>query len=279
MTVILGLTAAPAVASELADRLERELRGAWAVVGVELYSNCSGSYSDNTVLASGVASKADQRFEPGELVKIDKVKAKRARVDLLVSLAEPLLVARVDGPFELFDEKECKAQLIFEVGREAVKGGDHRLVLDRITGSMSLFRSLDDAQAAEAWNGRERDPLPEGYGTTLTRYQAWKAEQTNAAVTARSERAVADAADAADDLRRDADYLDGFAAGVEKLRTWSLRDCASLISTELSTHDREPDRDRPSSWRDGYRDGQKLIFNLLLAERLSRCLVPVPAAP
>ena len=89
-------------ASDLGDLLSRELAGGWGVLEVEIYSSCGGTYSDNTVGAVGVASKASHRFEPGELVKIDKIKVKRQRVDLLLTLAVPIRTSHMDGPFELF---------------------------------------------------------------------------------------------------------------------------------------------------------------------------------
>ena len=71
-----------------------------------------------TLNPGGVTSKASRRFEPGELGKVDKVKVKRSRVDLLLTLDQPVLASRLDGPFELFDERPCKVQLIFEMPRE-----------------------------------------------------------------------------------------------------------------------------------------------------------------
>ena len=70
-----------------------------------------------------------RRFDAGELVKIDKVKVKRSRVDLLTTFSEPVLVASQDGPFELYHERECKAQLIFEVPRTVIKTGNADAVL------------------------------------------------------------------------------------------------------------------------------------------------------
>jgi len=274
------LVATGAFASQLEDRLHSRLQGAWSVLGVEVYSSCAGTYNDNTVAAGGVASKAGRRFEPGELVKIDKIKVKKERVDVLVSLAEPVLKSRTDGPFELFDEAGCKAQLILAVPREVVKAGNDALILEIITATLTPFESLDAARSSEAWNGRHRRPYPQDYGRTLARYEVWKAEQTNAAVAARRERAIEDAADIADDIDQDAEYLEGFAAGVEAMKDWSVTTCSTLISAELSHYDKNPPGDRTGHrFREGFDDGQELIFNVLLAQRLGRCLVPVPPAP
>lgn len=279
---ILALTlslAASGFASDLDDRLNQRLRGAWAVLEVEVYSGCAGTYSDNTVGDAGVASKAPQRFEAGELVKIDKVNAKRQRVDLLVSLAAPVRISRVDGPFELFDEKECKVQLIVPTAREDIKSGNDAAIISRLGTLLTLYPSLDEARGSDAWNGREVEPLPADYDLTLARYAVWKAEQTNAAVDEALRRAISDAADVAGDLGDDSDYLAGFAAGAEEMSSFNTTDCGSLIGASLSFHDTSPPKDKPNRWRDGWEDGQELIFNVLLAEGLEACHVPVPSAP
>ena len=87
----LGLLAFPTplrAASELDRDLERQLLGTWGVRVVEAYSDCGGRYNNNEVHGTNVASTADRRFEPGELVKVDKIKLKRARIDLSVDAHE-----------------------------------------------------------------------------------------------------------------------------------------------------------------------------------------------
>jgi hypothetical protein len=263
-------------ASELGDSLNRELAGGWGVLEVEIHSNCGGTYSDNTVGSVGVSSKAKHRFSEGELVKIDKIKVKRQRVDLLLTLAVPLRQARMDGPFKLYDDLECRAQLIFPVGRGPVKRADVQAILTSIGERLTVFRSLAEAQNSDAWNGREPDPLPPDYDTTLQRHAVWQAEQTNAAVRQAIDRALSAAADIADDLSDDTDYLDGFAHGAEEMGSFSVSECSSLLSVSYNVYHDNPPKDRPSRWRDGYDDGQELVFNLLVADRLRACTVPVP---
>lgn len=271
--------AASGFGSDLDDRLNQRLKGGWAILEVEVYSACSGTYSDNQVGDAGVAANAPYRFEAGELVKIDKVNAKRQRADLLLSLAVPFRTSRVEGPFELFDERECQVQLIVPVPREEVKTADDGSVVSRIERLMTLYPSLDDARDSDSWNGRVTEPLPPDYDRTLARYAAWQAEQTNAAVNDAVRRALAEAGDVAEDLSDDGDYLAGFAAGAEKMSSFNTTDCASLLSTSFSFHDAEAPEDREKRWREGWEDGQELIFNVLLAERLQSCRVPVPPAP
>ena len=275
------LAASSATASDLENRLERELRGAWGVLEAEVYSACGGTYSDNTVGAAGVASKASHRFEPGELVKIDKIKVKRQRVDLLLTLAAPIRTSRMDGPFELFDERECRVQLIFPVPREQVKSGDAAALLDTVRTTITLYPSLTDAQESEAWNGRELEALPDDYAETLQRHAAWKAEQINSAVRIGADRALAASADIAEDLSDDPDYLAGFAEGAEEMSSLTLSNCSSLLGASYPVYRKNAPKDRPRRWRDGWDDGQELVFNVLIANRLQGCFVPVPpiAAP
>jgi hypothetical protein len=276
----LALSAASAgAASELDDRLNQRFRGAWAVLEVEVYSGCAGTYSDNVVGDSGVAGKASYRFEAGELVKIDKVNAKRERVDLLLTLAVPLRTSRMDGPFELFDERECRVQLIVPVPREQVRAIDDGSIIARLEELITLYPSLDEARDSDAWNGREMQALPADYDRTLQRHAVWIAEQTNTAVLEATRRAVADAADVVDDLSDDEEYLAGFAAGAEEMRSFSTTECSLLLAAAFSSYDTNAPKDKPKRWREGWRDGQELIFDVLLADRLQACLVAVPPGP
>ena len=266
-------------ASRLDDDLDRRLRGAWATLGVEVYSSCSGTYSDNTISNAGVASKAARRFEAGELVKIDKIKVKRARVDLLTTFAEPVLVSHNDGPFELWEERECKAQLIFEVGRATIKRGNADEIMALLAAAMTTYGSRDSARSSDGWNGRERRPYPDDYDRTLARYEAWRAEQTNTAVAAGIEKAVDEAAHAAEEIEQDADYLDGFAAGVEEMESLDINDCARLIDASFSSFRERPPSGKTSTWDRGFDDGQSLVFHLYLSRELRHCFVPVHMTP
>ncbi len=268
-----------ALASALEDRMERDLKGAWATLRVEVYSNCSGAYNDNHVNASGVSAKADRRFEPGEVVKIDRIKVKRSRVDLLLTLAEPILKSNPDGPFVLYFEAPCKIQLIFEVPREWVKAGDHRKILSEIDQRLTTFSTYEAARTSALWNGRERDPFPDDYELTLVRHEIWKAEERNLEIQARTDQALQTALQAASGVSDDPEYLKGFADGVQNMKFWSENDCDRLISARFSSNSDRPPKGSNRRYKPGYRDGQELIFNLILAKRLEGCYVPVPPMP
>ena len=271
------LATSTAAASDLEKRLESELRGAWGILEAEVYSACGGTYSDNTIGAAGVASKAGHRFDPGELVKIDKIKVKRQRVDLLLTLAAPIRTSHMDGPFELFDERECRVQLIFPVPREHVKSGDAGALLDTVRTTITLWPSLTDARESEVWNGRELEALPDDYAETLQHHAVWKAEQTNIAVQIGIDHALASGADLAKSLNNDPDYLAGFAEGAQKMSSLTLSDCSSLLGASYTAYRKKAPKDRPRRWRDGWEDGQELIFNVLIASRLQGCFVLVPS--
>jgi hypothetical protein len=129
------------------------------------------------------------------------------------------------------------------------------------------------------WNKRRRQPFPADYDLTLALYDHWKAEQTNAAVAARMDKATEEAADAADDIDRDPDYLDGFAAGAEEMRNEGPSDCAALIDASFYSWRDSPPSGNSSAWKRGWEDGQCLVFNLKLLDGLRHCYVPVPPAP
>jgi len=279
LVAILLTAAALSSASDLGDRLDRELKGGWGVLEVEVYSACGGTYSDNEVGTAGVASKASHRFAEGELVKIDNVKVKRQRVDLMLTLAEPLRVSRTDGPFELFDQRSCRVQLQVYVPRELVKQTDLQGLLSEVKRHLTLYSSRDGAEVSDRWNGRETEPLPDDYEETLQRHAVWIAERTNAAVRDGIDHALSEAASAVRHVDNDADYLTGFGEGAEKMGSFSVTSCDSLLRMSFTSYRKKAPADRSRSWKDGWDDGQKLVFHVLLADRLRSCLVPVPISP
>ena len=246
---------------------------------LEVYSACGGTYSDNEVGSAGVASKARNRFAAGELVKIDDVKVKRQRVDLLLTLDAPLRISRMDGPFELFDQRSCGVQLMVYVPRELVKSANLDALLTEVKKHVTLYASRDDAELSGDWNGREMEPLPDDYEETVQGHAVWKAEQTNAAVRDGIDHALSEAAEAVEDLDNDADYLAGFAEGAEKMGDLTVTNCDSLLNLSFTSYRKNADSDKSRGWKDGWNDGQKLVFHVLLADRLRSCLVPVPAPP
>jgi hypothetical protein len=264
-------------ASTLSDQLDTELKGGWGILEVEVYSACGGTYSDNEVHDAGVASKAPRRFTAGELVKIDKVKVKRQRIDLMLTLDAPLRVLHMDGPFELYEQRRCQVQLMVFVPRDMVKQGDFRGLLSEVQKRISVFPSHEEAQQSDAWNGRQTEAFPEGYNETLRRHARWKAEQINVAVHGAIDHALSEAAEVTRDIDEEDDYLAGFGAGAEEMADLTITSCDALLNASFSTYRRNPSADRSHDFKEGWNDGQKLVFHVLLADRLRSCLVPIPA--
>jgi hypothetical protein len=85
-----------------------------------------------------------------------------------------------------------------------------------------------------------------------------------------------------DRIRRNPDYLDGFAVGVELLRSIAVTDCGSLLDASFTSFEKRPSSsDRAGAadkeaWDKGCADGQRLAFALHLLHHLPRCFVPVP---
>jgi hypothetical protein len=261
---------AGAGAANLEDDLNAHWRGGWTVVNVAVASSCDGFYNDNDVVGTRADSKARRRFEAGELARVERIGAKRGRIDVFLDLVEGVLEERRDGPFTLYEPTTCRIQLRVPIPERP----DSAAVEARLAELLELHRGEREAEASPSWNGRRQEPFPEGYEQTLAAYETWKAAQTNTAVQARMDSAIDEAARINDRLRSEPEYLEGFAAGVEKVRDGHLGDCPSLLSRSFS-----PDSGsggKSSDWKRGYEDGQRLAWNLELLRKLKSCFVPVP---
>ena len=264
---LLLLLPVTAQAAGLEDTLNSRWKGGWAVVKVPISSSCDGFYNDNDVVGARVESKARRHFEAGELVRVERVGAKRGRVDVFLDLAEGVLEQRREGPFTLYEPLNCSIQLRVPIPERADAGAAEA----RLAELLELHGSEREAEASPAWNGRRREPFPEDYEQTLAAYESWKAVQTNAAVQDRMDDAIEEAAPINDRLRSDPEYLEGFAAGVEKAKDRHHGDCASVLRSNFS-----PESKGSGDWKRGYEDGQRLAWNLELLRKLKECFVPIP---
>jgi len=251
----------------LEDQLNARWRGAYAVVRLPIASSCDGFYNDNDVVGSRVDTKARHRFEAGELVRVERVGARRGRIDVFLDLTEQVLDEIHDGPFTLYEPRSCKIQLRVPIADRWTPGQ----VETRLGELLERHDSTRAAEASEAWNGRRREPFPENYEQTLAAYQVWKAQQANAAVQARMESAIEEASRLSERIRSDPEYLEGFAAGIDEVRDRSFGDCPSLAHASFNPDSRSG---KSSDWRRGYEDGQRLGFDLELLRRLRECFVP-----
>lgn len=255
--------------ADLEGQLNARWRGGHVVARLPIASSCDGYYNDNDVVGARADSKARRRFESGELARVERIGARRGRIDVFLDLVEGVLEEIHDGPFTLYEPRTCKIQLKVPTPER----WSAERVEARLAELLELHGSARDAEASPLWNQRRREPFPEGYEETLAAYEVWKATQKNAAVQARMDAAIEEASRIGERVHSDEEYLRGFAAGMDKVRDRSLGDCASLVSSSFY-----PDSGKGSSeWKRGYEDGQRLGWNLELLRRLKECFVPVPA--
>jgi hypothetical protein len=281
---VLAALALPAAAFAGIDRsVESRWRGAWVVTRVAVQSDCSGVHTDNAVSGTLVDSRGRFGFRAGELARVDKVDVHRSRIDLILSLPEPILVSTQDGPFTLYNEARCPLELDIDVPKDRIAHDDLNSVEAVLLQVVDRFGAMDEAQRSPLWNHRKRDPYPANYDRTLADYQAWKAQQANAGIQARIDRALEETSRLTDRVTSDRDYLAGFAAGIEKLKGTELGGCRGLMALDFSSFAAIPPlsptvsgSDARQRWVRGYQDGQKLVFGLESIRSLPGCLMPAP---
>ncbi len=273
------LTATPAAAGRLEDALRSRWQGAWVVIRADVRSACGEAYSNNRVSGRLVSGKGEQRLALGELGQIHKIDVKRQRIDVLIDLVEPLRVAYVEGPFELYRQAACKIELQLDVSRQVVKAAQEEQVGEFLLAVLERYDSRAEAEESELWNLRRVEPFPEGYDRLLADYDAWRAEQIFVAVREKLARVLDEAVRIADRARSDDAYGAGFTTGLRSTSAHyhTAADCGLLVDKVYypgsvpspPSYDSNSARD---AWRDGYGDGQALSFHLDLARQLERCL-------
>lgn len=271
-----------------AGELERDIKsrwlGAWVVTTVDSYSDCSGPYTNNRINGELVKGYGAHRFFDGELARVDKVDAKRKRVDVHLSLVEPVLLPRPAGPFTLYDERSCRVEYEVTLPRDVIKSKDTAAIDAAMKLIVERYASEGEALASSRWNQRERDPYPDDYEQTLQAHAVWTAEQTNLGVQTQLDRAGAEAARVTDRMVGDAEYVADFAAGVESARDYRLSACPAMMAVNFereftpptSTTKTEEGEEEPRVYGRGFDDGKRLVIALELMRRLPACFVPVP---
>lgn len=272
----------PSYAGKLERAVESRWLGAWVLTKGSTHSNCSGAYTDNRTHGSLVSGQGRQRFHPGELARVQKVNVKRRRVDLRLSVVEPVLIPYQDGPFTLYSLANCHFELEVTVARNMVKKKDVNGIDSMILQQLERFSNESEVQRSRLWNKRVRDDYPGDYEQTLAEHAAWKAEQHNMTVQAKLDRALDVTTNIANEMGNDYYYLKGFAAGVEAARSTSFRNCSNMLAlnlrgsktTGVKTASNEDVNE--TKRKRGYRDGQRLVYGLKLLRQLPGCFMEVP---
>lgn len=266
--------------------LENELRAVWVgrsvVLRAQALSNCDERYTNNRMRGMLPTSGGKHRFDTGELGRVDNLNLQRARIDLLVTLLEPLRVEFRDGPFQLYEQLECRVELEIPVPRETVRKGAADQLDELLRGFLERApeHAPEHATAQESplWNRRRVEPLPDDHEERLAEYHAWKEEQHYLALRGR----LAEALDRAEDIAAHADHSVAYAQGlVLGMREFDQERRFSATCEELPGSRFSADWGRPPEelddhderdWKDGFEDGQRLLFEIDLARRLERCL-------
>ncbi len=282
VAVALPVLTTPGFAGKLEKTLEGRWRGAWVVTTVALQSDCAGFRTDNLVSGTLVSSKGRHAFPTGEIARVDKVNVHRSGLELDLSLPEPILVSHREGPFTLYDEARCMVELDVDLPRALVSNDDVAGIEAALRPIVERYSSQGEAQQSRSWNQRKRESYPADYQRTLADYQAWKAQQVNAGIQARLDRALDETTRLTDRLTSDRDYLAGFAAGVEAMKAIDLSRCGDLMARDFGNLGSPPQTPQPyvsgsepqQRWTRGYQDGLRLIFGLSSLRYLPQCFVP-----
>jgi hypothetical protein len=289
--LILAAACGAARAGELQNDIDARWRGAWVVTGVETSSDCMGFYNDNDVNGRLVSGRGRRQFKAGELARVDSIDLKHSRLDLRLTLVEPVLMSHQDGPFTLYDEARCRIDFQVELPREVVKHGDLRSVESIVMPVLQRHAAEDQARASASYNGREREPLPPDYDRTLQRHAAWQAKQVNDSVQASIFKLVDETSRIPDRINDDPDYMSGFVKGVEAGRAARVSQCAELIAVGNAPPQPPHDRPAPAAYNApgdrmaaerqaratrGYQDGMRLTLGVDAVRRLPACFVQVP---
>jgi len=269
--------ATPANADSLAKILASSWEGAWVLLETEVSSDCDDSYTDNPVVGGRAQLRGQYRFGPGELARVHKVQAKRARIDFLLDVAEPLRISYSDGPFELYQQHSCRIELEVSVARQVVK----RQVLEEIEALVAdvlgRYPTRAAAEAAPGYNGRQVEAYPEGYEQTRVAHREWRAEELRRQLQERLAETLHEARGIAERIQEDPAYEAGFTSGLRAYRGSSRTpECQELSDASFYPSGGRPPSELSSAeqkkWKKGYRDGQRLAHGLELAERLELCL-------
>lgn len=256
------LASAGAAHGDVEADLRAELVGRYALARGELVSECTDHFTDMNVVGGRLTGGMGVRFAGGELLRIDNVSVgAMAGLDVNLTLVEPFLLSFQDGPFEIYDERRCRVQLNFEVGRDVRK--DVQKSLAAVAAALELF---DDAGAAKhaGWNRRKVEPYPKNWEKTKRDYEAWKLTQVNAAVRAKTALVLDEAGRVLNDMPGDDDYLLSFAAGA-RARSDSWSSCEAMLEATFYAARSEGKSKR------GWSDGQLVAWANHLAQALQAC--------
>ncbi len=246
------------------------------VVRTPVLSNCDERFTNNRMRGPLPDSGGAHHFAPGELARVDNLHLQRSRIDLLVELSEPLRIELRDGPFQLFEHVRCRVELQLPAPRAAVKQGDLERLGAVIESAVEGHAGSAAAAASALANRRRAEPLPADHEARWADYRAWQHEQLVLALRNRLAEALDRAGRLLAGAARGGHYAAGLSAGLTELAHEPTAACPELAGVFFSPRRGEPppelDDAATREWRRGFADGQRLAFEIALAQRLERCL-------
>ena len=268
LTLGVAVLAAGAARADVEGELRAELVGRAALSRSELLSECTDHYTDNQVSGTRIAGKAGERFAAGELARIDNVKiGSFTGLDVNVSLAEPYRLAWRDGPFDVYDQRRCRAQLHFDVPREVRK--DRAKSRAAIEAVLAIFGDEAAAKGDAAWNRRKVEPYPANWEAKKREWESWKRSQQNVRVRSKSEEVLERAEQVLTYMPDDAKYLAAFGAGARYRRNDSWSSCELMLDASFYVSGGAPSGDDSRGWA----DGQLVAWATELARALADCYI------
>lgn len=255
----------PAAAfADAQGEVRAQWQGVWALTRSAVFSECTDHFTDNDVAGAAVSGNAI-RFAAGESVQVNGVDWTISGLKVKIELREPFRVEWRDGPYTLYEQRRCRAELKFP--RDARPNAT--------AASEAIARVLErvpeaDIASSPAWNKRQVEAYPADYTRTRAAHEAWKAAQTNAEVQRKLDQALDDAAHVVEWSQGDADYAADFAAGLHERRYEEFSSCESALDSTFYV------RGSGKASKRGWEDGQRLAWAVHLAAALRGCFVTPP---
>ena len=265
---------------ELDRQLESRWARSWVVTRVETSSDCSGEPTRNRVNGSLVKSGGRHRFSAGELARVTGVSFKKSQIRFLLSLAEPILLSRSEGPFTLVREAPCTIQLEVDVPKDVSQSMDPGAFERHLSWALGRFGSAGEARQSDTWNRRMKEAYPANYESTLIEYAVWKLDRLNKRTSSRFDTVLEKLSDSARRVGNDPSYLAGFSQGARAARSARFGPCEELLESRLDEPSREAARAYPKKGkgqaresRAGYEDGYLLVYGVEYLRRLQGCFI------
>jgi hypothetical protein len=249
---------AAAARADVEDDLKARLRGRWGVTRVALASECTDHYTENTIEGDNVSGKGVHQFAAGERVTIDNVSVGWGKVDVNLRLVEPFRLQWRDGPFDLYDQRNCRVQLRFEPPREVKK--DAARAEQMIRQALEIYASEAEAKRSPTGNGRRVEAYPPDWDKTRAAYDAWRLEQRRVEATRRLVDLSSDLQALLRNLPSDPEALRKWADGARSVGYESYSTCEEALGA--------------SSWGGGsaYDDGKRAARIAAVLRGLEACL-------